>query len=65
VPSGHAAHGNVGPEPGLRAGRSTRTRHHAALLGKVDVVEEHRVREVRSVTFVFEMPAVVRLFRSS
>lgn len=33
-------------------------------LGKVEVVEEYEDRDVRSVTFVFKMPAVVRLLRA-
>ena len=34
------------------------------VLGKVEVVEEYADREIRSVTFVFKMPSVVRLFRA-
>jgi 5-methylcytosine-specific restriction endonuclease McrA len=33
-------------------------------LGKVEVVEEYDEREIRSVTFVFKMPSVVRLLRA-
>ena len=33
-------------------------------LGKVEVVEEYDDREIRSVTFVFKMPSVVRLLRA-
>jgi len=33
-------------------------------LGKVEVVEEYADRDIRSVTFVFKMPSVVRLFRA-
>ena len=33
-------------------------------LGKVEVVEEYEDREIRSVTFVFKMPSVVRLLRA-
>jgi 5-methylcytosine-specific restriction endonuclease McrA len=33
-------------------------------LGKVEVVEEYGDKEIRSVTFVFKMPSVVRLFRA-
>jgi len=33
-------------------------------LGKVEVVEEYEDREIRSVTFVFKMPSIVRLLRA-
>ena len=33
-------------------------------LGKVEVVEEYADREIRSVTFVFKMPSIVRLLRA-
>ena len=33
-------------------------------LGKVEVVEEYEDREIRSITFVFRMPSVVRLLRA-
>jgi 5-methylcytosine-specific restriction endonuclease McrA len=33
-------------------------------LGKVEVVEEYADREVRSVTFAFKMPSIVRLLRA-
>jgi 5-methylcytosine-specific restriction endonuclease McrA len=33
-------------------------------LGKVEIVEEYEDRHVRSVTFVFKMPSVVRLLRA-
>jgi len=33
-------------------------------LGKVEIVEEYEDREIRSVTFVFKMPSVVRLLRA-
>lgn len=33
-------------------------------LGKVEVVEEYEDKQVRSVTLVFQMPSVVRLFRA-
>src|SRR6516162_5270425 len=33
-------------------------------LGKVEVVDEYVDREIRSVTFVFKMPSIVRLLRA-